>query len=150
MRTAMPSSEPRLPESPQALAAKAAQDLRRALRLDLFVAFFLICAVLLVAREGSSITRAGAVLAIAAGSIAVHYSLRLRFDAAAFENWAARADVEAEMRAFDARLQRRFPGLEFPPRPLPDRIEGAMRLRRLRAWFCVAQGLAILVALAFR
>jgi hypothetical protein len=132
------------------LAAKAAQDLRRALRLDLFVAFFLISAVPLISREGSSITRAGAALAIAAGAMAIYYSLRLRFDAAAFERWAASADIEAEMRAFDAQLQARFPGRGFPPRALSERIAGAMRLRRVRAWFCVAQGLAILVALAFR
>jgi hypothetical protein len=141
------SGGPRLAESSQALAARAARELRRALRLDLFVLVFLVVAlVLLLAANTPAWTRFGATVALAAGLAALVYSLRLRIDAAAFERWAASEDIDAEMLAFDERLRRRFPSRAKGPRPLEERIAGAMRLRRIRSWWCSLQGLAILAA----
>jgi hypothetical protein len=100
MRTAMPSSEPRLPDS------------------------------LPVA------TRACFALSLAAGLVAATYAIRLRFDIAVFERWAASSDLDAAMQAFDARLQRFMPWRRVAPRSMSERIAGAERLRRRRnGWF---------------
>lgn len=131
-------------------AAEAAAQLRRSLRCDLVAALSVVFGVLLLfaapLRSPSGVLSAMALLMTV---MVAYYSLRVRFDAAVFERWSARTDIEVAMREFDEALARR---LRRPPvtpvRPLADRIAGAFGLAQRHRRWCGLQATAILAAAA--
>lgn len=83
---------------------------------------------------------------VAAAGVALFFAARIAFDAIVFQRWSRSADIEAAMRAFDARLARGPWRRETKAgRTLPARIDGALRLRNALALCVVTE--AALVAL---
>lgn len=127
----------------QAMAARAARALWWSQALTAVAAGLALLA--LHDRHGVCHAAAVAVAVIAAAGVALFFAARIAFDAIVFQRWSRSADIDAAMRAFDARLARGPWRREITAgRTLPARIDGALRLRNALALCVVTQ--AALVA----
>lgn len=131
------------PEDRRAAAATAvltAAILEQGRGLDRLSLVLLLAACALLGLTAPS-PAAAAVLAasIAAGLGQRCFALRSALDARLFGHWAhcwaglERADPQADLDAFDAALGTLSGKTARPPRPLADRVQGALRLLRRQA-----------------
>lgn len=93
-------------------------------------------------------------LSLVAGAVQAYHALRSGLDAALFAHWArcwstpAAVDVDADLQAFDQALGSAFGQLALAPRPLAERVHGALGLLRRQALALALQGLTLLAAVA--
>jgi hypothetical protein len=125
----------------QAMAARAARSLWWSQGLTVAAAGL----VLLALHDRHGPCHAAVVAVVAAAGVALFFAARIAFDAIVFQRWSRAADIDAAMRAFDARLARGHWRRDITAgRTLPARIDGALRLRNALALCVVTQ--AALVA----
>jgi len=80
--------------------------------------------------------------------------VRSGLDAALFAHWArcwsapAAVDIDADLQAFDQALGSAFGQPARAPRPLAERVRGALGLLRRQALALALQGLTLLAAMA--
>lgn len=93
-------------------------------------------------------------LSLVAGAVQAYHAVRSGLDAALFAHWAAcwseptLADVDADLQAFDQALDSAFGQPARAPRPLAERVRGALGLLRRQALALALQGLTLLAAVA--
>ena len=93
-------------------------------------------------------------LSLVAGAVQAYHALRCGLDAALFAHWAAcwsgpaAADVNADLHTFDQALGSAFGQPARAPRPLAERVRGALGLLRRQALALALQGLTLLAAVA--
>ena len=92
-------------------------------------------------------------LSLVAGGVQAYHALRCGLDAALFAHWASawqastEADIEADLQAFDQALVETFGQPARTPRPLAERVRGALRLLRHQALALALQGLTLFAAM---
>jgi hypothetical protein len=93
-------------------------------------------------------------LSLMAGAVQAYNAVRSGLDAALFAHWArcwsapAAVDVDADLQAFDQALGSAFGQPARAPRPLAERVRGALGLLRRQALALALQGLTLLAAMA--
>ena len=146
---------PDTPETRQdaATAALTAATLGQGRRLDLLSLALLLLALATLLLAATGLTERSLLgVSVAAGLVQRYYATRCDLDARLFAHWAAcwsslwAPDPQADLVAFDQALTSVF-GAEdapIPPRPLADRVRGALRLLRHQSIALAIQLAAIL------
>lgn len=149
---------PDTPETRQdaATAALTAATLDQGRQLDLLSLALLLLALatLLLATTGLT-GRSLLGFSVTAGLVQRYYAFRCDLDARVFAHWAAcwsglwAPDPQADLKAFDHALTSVFGASEAPtpPRPLADRVRGALRLLRHQSIALAVQLSALLGAI---
>jgi len=92
-------------------------------------------------------------LSLVAGAIQAYHAVRSGLDAALFAHWAqcwsapTAVDVDADLQAFDQALGSAFGQPARSPRPLAERVRGALGLLRRQALALALQGLTLFAAM---
>jgi hypothetical protein len=132
---------PDTPETRQdaATAALTAATLGQGRRLDLLSLALLLLALAALLLAVTGLTERSLLgFSVAAGLVQRYYALRSDLDARLFAHWAScwsglwAPDPQADLKAFDQALSGVFGAGEAPPtpRPLADRVRGALRFLR--------------------
>jgi len=141
-----------------ALAAFTAALLAQGPRLDLVSLALLVLglATLLLAVVDPG-TQALLAISIATALVQHYHAFRCALDQAVFSHWATGwsgqpvADPQADLDAFDQALSAVGQGTtDEPPRPLPERVRGALRLLRRQMLALGVQFAAIVAAILWR
>ncbi|WP_374474535.1 hypothetical protein [Zoogloea sp.] len=108
----------------------------------------------LLLAPGGAVRIACLALSLVAGTIQAYHAVRSGLDAALFAHWArcwsaaAEVDVDADLQAFDQSLGSTFGQSARAPRPLAERVRGALGLLRRQAFALALQGLTLFAAMA--
>lgn len=132
---------PDTPETRQdaATAALTAATLGQGRRLDLLSLTLLLLSLATLLLAVTDLTERSLLgFSVAAGLVQRYYAFRCDLDARLFAHWAAcwsglwAPDPQADLKAFDQALTSVFGASEAPtpPRPLAERVRGALRLLR--------------------
>lgn len=149
---------PDTPETRQdaATAALTAATLGQGRQLDLLSLALLLLALAALLLAATGLTgRSLLGFSVAAGLVERYYAFRSDLDARLFAHWAAcwsglwAPDPQADLAAFDQALAGVFGARKAPtpPRPLADRVRGALRLLRHQFIALAIQLAAILGAI---
>ncbi|WP_347249482.1 hypothetical protein [Zoogloea sp.] len=138
-----------------ASAALAAATLAQGRKLHwLSLTLLLPALTALLLAPGGPLRCACLALSLVAGGVQAYHALRCGLDAALFAHWASawqastEADIEADLQAFDQALVETFGQPARTPRPLAERVRGALRLLRHQALALALQGLTLFAAMA--
>lgn len=149
---------PDTPETRQdaATAALTAAALGQGRQLDLLSLALLLLALATLLLAVTGLTERSLLgFSMAAGLVQRYYAFRSDLDARVFAHWAAcwsglwAPDPQADLKAFDQALTGAFGAGDAPspPRPLADRVRGALRLLRHQSIALTIQFSAILGAI---